>query len=191
LGSNDLNRQWYALQVRPRFEKLAARHLSMKGYEEYLPLCTSRRSWSDRTKTLQLPLLPGYTFCKFNVQDSLRILVIPGVLSIVGIGKLPIAISDAEILGIQTVIASGLQYGPWPYALPGQRVRVERGALAGLEGAVIRVQSDLRLIVSLPLLQRSVFVRIDRECIEALSGVSQSCRTTSVSNSVLTISSPL
>lgn len=168
MSPSNLNDRWYALQVRPRFEKLAAKHLSMKGYEEYLPLYTSRRSWSDRTKALQLPLFPGYTFCRFNVQNRLPILVVPGVLSIVGIGKVPVSIDDAEILAIQAVIASGLQYGPWPYILPGHRVRVERGALAGLEGTVIRVQSDLRLVLSLPLLQRSVSVEMDAECVEVL-----------------------
>jgi len=163
--SNSPTGLWYALQIRPRFEKLAAKHLSIKGYEQYLPLYASRRVWSDRIKGLELPLFPGYLFCKFNVHNRLPILVIPGVVSIVGVSKTPVAISDEEILSIQRVIASGLQYGPWPYAV-GQRVIVERGSLAGLEGTVVRVQSELRLIVSLPLLQRSVCVEIDSDCIE-------------------------
>ena len=159
---------WYALQVRTRLEKTAANYLGNQGYEEYLPLYKSRRSWSDRTKTLELPLFPGYTFCRFNVERRLPILLAPGVLSIVGFGKIPVAISDEEILAIQTITASKLQYGPWPDVREGQRVRVERGALAGLEGTVVRVQSDLRLIVALPLIQRSVSVEITTECIGLL-----------------------
>lgn len=156
---------WYALQIRPRFEKTAATHLGSKGYEHYLPLYASRRVWSDRIKGLDLPLFPGYLFCRFDIHNRLPVLVVPGVMSIVGVSKIPAPISDEEILSVQRVIASGLQYGPWPYVV-GQRVVVERGSLAGLEGTVVRVQSEMRLIVSLPLLHRSVCVEIDRDCIE-------------------------
>jgi transcription antitermination factor NusG len=159
------NCKWYALQIRPRFEKLASRCLKDKGYEEYVPRYTSRRCWSDRIKTVELPLFPGYAFCKFDVQQRLPILITPGVLSIVGIGKTPAAISDTEIFSVQQLIASRLPCGPWPFVQVGERVSVERGPLAGLEGMVIEVKSNLRLILSLPLLQRSVAVEIDRDCI--------------------------
>jgi hypothetical protein len=55
---------------------------------------------------------------------------------------------------------------------PGRNLRkgsgfgVERGPLAGLEGTVVRVQAAFQLILALPLIQRSVFVRIDQESIE-------------------------
>lgn len=156
---------WYALQIRPGFEKLAAKHLSNKGYKQYLPLYSSRRVWSDRVTGQELPLFPGYLFCRFNILNRLPILVVPGVMSIAGINKIPAAISDEEILSIERVIASGLRCGPWP-CVTGQRVVVERGSLAGIEGTVIRVQSERRLIVSLPLLQRSVCVEIDRDYID-------------------------
>ena len=183
LKSNLHNRQWYALQIRPRFEKLAARHLNDKGYEGYLPIYTARRRWSDRVKEVEVPLFPGYTFCKFDIQKKLPILVSPGVLSIVGTGKTPTALSDREIFSIQQLIASGLPCGPWPFVQVGQSVSVDRGPLAGLEGTVIEVKSSLRLILSLPLLQRSVAVEIDRDCVGKASDRFQSGSTTFVSNS--------
>src|ERR1700747_1680355 len=48
--------QWYALQLRTRFEKVVASHLRGKGYEEYLPTYRSRRHWSDRIKEIEVPL---------------------------------------------------------------------------------------------------------------------------------------
>ena len=159
---------WYALQVRPRFERIAASYLTNRGYDGFLPVYTSRRSWSDRTKTLELPLFPGYTFCRFNAEKRRPVLLAPGVLSIVGIGNIPVAVSEEEIRAIQTITASGLQYGPGPEVRAGQRVRVERGSLAGLEGTIGPVQSDLRLIVAFPLIRRSVSVEISRESIGLL-----------------------
>jgi transcription antitermination factor NusG len=166
VSSTVCNHPWYALRIRPRFEKFAAKHLRDKGYEEYLPLSRSTRRWSDRTKTVAIPLLPGYLFCKFDIQDRRPILVVPGVLSIVGIGKAPATIPESQISSLQQIITSGMQCVPWPFLQVGQSVSVERGVLAGLKGNVIEVKSNLRLVLSLPLLQRAVAVEIDRSCLD-------------------------
>jgi len=191
LNSNFPKHPWYALQVRSRFEKVVATHLKDKGYEEYLPFYTSQRRWSDRTKTIELPLFPGYTFCRFDMRDRLPVLVVPGVLSIVSIARVPTAVSDEEIGSIQRAIGSGMPCNPWPFLHAGQIVCVTRGPLAGLEGTVIEVRSSFRLILSLSLLQRSVSVEIDKDCVEITGRDLQSCKTTSVSNSALTVRSPL
>jgi transcription antitermination factor NusG len=172
VNSEFKNEQWYALQVRPRFEKIVTAHLQHKGYGEYLPLYKSRRRWSDRIKELELPLFSGYTFCRFDIHNRLPILMVPGVLSIVGAGKHPTPVSDEEILAIQDIAQSGLEYGPWPFIKAGQPVSVERGPLAGLEGVVVEIKAGWRLIVSLPLLQRSVAVEIDRDCVQPISSSS-------------------
>ena len=166
MNSEIHNEQWYALQVRPRFEKIVATHLQHKGYTEYLPLYKSRRKWSDRMKELELPLFSGYTFCKFDAQNRLPILIVPGVLAIVGVGRLPIPINEEEMSAIQSIVGSGLEYGPWPFMKVGQSVSVERGPLSGLEGTVVEMKTNCRLVVSLPLLQRSVAVEIDRDCVQ-------------------------
>ena len=86
---------WYAIRVRSKFERVASLALAGKGYEEFLPLYSSGRAWSDRAKRLDLPLFPGYLFCRFDVQDRLLpILTTPGVVSIVSAGKIPISIPD-------------------------------------------------------------------------------------------------
>ena len=59
---------WYALYVRPRFEKLVHYQLAEKGYETFFPTYISRRKWSDRVKSLCLPLFPGYVFCRFDIR---------------------------------------------------------------------------------------------------------------------------
>ena len=181
MSSTFRNHPWYALMIRPRLEKVVAKNLREKGYEEYLPLSRSKRRWSDRMKTVTTPLFPGYLFCKFDIQDRLPILVVPGVLSIVGIGKAPATIPESQISLLQQVISSGMQCGPWPFAQVGQSVSVERGPLAGLKGIVIEDKSSLRLVLSLPLLQRAVAVEMDRSCVdfaqpEAGARVSSHCK---------------
>ena len=160
---------WYAVRVRSRFERAVSAALSGKGFDEYLPLYKSRRKWSDRAKDLDLALFPGYVFCRFDVENRLPILTIPGVISIVGTGKIPEAISDSEIDAIQTVVHSGLHLQAWPQLVVGSRVMIEQGPLKGLEGVALDIKKKYRLFVSVPLLQRSVSVEIEREWVRPLS----------------------
>ena len=89
--------QWFALRVKSRSEKTVAMMAQNKGFEEFVPLYQSRRRWSDRMKSLELPLFPGYVFCRLNVERRMPLLTIPGVLHFVGIGRTPMPIEDAEI----------------------------------------------------------------------------------------------
>jgi transcription antitermination factor NusG len=155
---------WYALRIQSRLASVASTTLRGKGYEEFLPLYRSRRRWSDRIKDLELPLFPGYLFCRFDVGDRLMpILTTPGVVGIVGAGKTPVPVDLDEIEAIRAILRSGLAAQPWPSLRVGSKVYIERGPLAGLEGIITNTDKVYRLIVSVSLLQRSVAVEIDRE----------------------------
>ena len=120
-------------------------------------------------KTVDLPLFPGYLFCRLDIRERLLpVLTTPGVIRIVGAGKTPIAIGDDEIAAVQAVIRSGLPTIPWPSLAPGSRVFIERGPLAGLEGVAVNVEKKYRLIVSVSLLQRSLAVEIEREWVRPI-----------------------
>jgi transcription antitermination factor NusG len=108
------------------------------------------------------PLFPGYVFCQFDAHKRLPVLVTPGVLSVVGRGRIPVPVEDSEIDAIQRVISSGLRAEPWPYLEVGQQVRIEDGALSGLEGILTSFRGSRRIVVSVSLLCRSVALEIDR-----------------------------
>ncbi len=157
--------QWFAVRTATGREKLVSQQLQGKGYEPFLPSYRSKRQWSDRTKELELPLFPGYIFCRFDFTRRLPILVTPGVKLIVGYGKQPTPVLDEEIEGLRRVVASGADAMPWPYLRVGQRVRVQDGALAGVEGILTQVKNSYRIVLSVDLLQRSVAVELDRSSV--------------------------
>lgn len=159
---------WFALHTKSRCESVVATQLRGKGYELFLPKYKSRRRWSDRVKELELPLFPGYLFCRFNPLDRLPILVTPGVLHIVGTGKKPIPVDDAEISAIQTLMRSGLPSQPWPCPQVGQRVRVECGPLSRIEGILQNFKGGHRIVLSVALLQRSVAVEVDESWVSPI-----------------------
>jgi transcription antitermination factor NusG len=167
---------WYALRVRPRLELVASRHLRAKGYEEYLPTRKVFRHWTDRVNTVEIPLFPGYMFCRFDDQYRLPILVTPGVLSIVRLGNRPTPLADIEISSIQQAAVSGLPCESLSSIPVGEPVSVTRGPLAGLSGTLVEIKSRLRLIIALPLLQRSLAVEIDSDCVERERPTAMSAR---------------
>jgi transcription antitermination factor NusG len=137
--------------------------LANKGFEHFLPVYHCSRKWSDRIKKVERPLFPGYVFCRLNTSERiLPVLTIPGVLHLVGAGKIPVPVPDAEIQAIRTLLQTDLSAAPWPDIPAGIRVQIERGPLAGLEGVVVEAEGSHRLLLSVSLLQRSVSVRIER-----------------------------
>jgi len=163
-----IEQPWYALRVKSRFEGTVAAHLRGRQHECFLPLFKGRRRWSDRIQELDLPLFPGYVFCKLDPLNRLPILTIPGVVNIVGLRRVPLAIDQAEIADLQTAVKSGLPTRPWQFLQIGQRVRIQCGPLCGIEGILLGYRGDSRLVLSLTLLQRSMAVQVDESSVRPL-----------------------
>jgi transcription antitermination factor NusG len=168
MGACDQRWPWFAIQVRTSKETTVTNLLQNRDYECFLPLGKSRRRWSDRIKEFEVPLFPGYVFCRFDVHNRLPILKTPGVLQIVGVAKIPAPIDDAEITAIQCLGRSGLLTQQWPFLQVGQRARIDYGPLRGLTGIVVGIKSELKLVLSVALLQRSVAVEVDHDWLSEL-----------------------
>jgi transcription antitermination factor NusG len=163
--------RWFALQVRTRWESSTAVLLSGKGYQTLLPTFKARKRWNGKLREVHAPLFPGYVFCRFEAQKRLPILVTPGVLAVVGRGRIPLPVDDLEISAIQTVVSSGFRAEPWPYLEVGQKIRIESDVLSGLEGILINFKGNHRIVVSVSLLRRSVALEIDRSCVKPVGPV--------------------
>lgn len=154
--------RWYALQLRTRWEGSTATLLSSKGYETFLPTFKTFKRGRSRSAQSEAPLFPGYLFCRFNVFDRLPVLITPGVVSVVGSGRIPIPVEESEITAIQKMVSTGLHVEPCPFLEVGQVVRIEDGALSGIEGVLTSFKGTQRIVVSVSLLRRSVALEIDR-----------------------------
>jgi transcription antitermination factor NusG len=164
------NHSWFALQVRSRWEASTAVLLSGVGYQTLNPTYQTNKRWGGGLREVAAPLFPGYIFCQFDVHKRLPVLITPGVIAVVSRGRIPLPVDESEIAAIQTVVSSGLRAEPWPYLELGQRIRIERDALAGLEGILIHFKGNHRIVVSVSLLQRSVALEIDRSCVTPVGG---------------------
>jgi transcription antitermination factor NusG len=136
------------------------------GYQCFLPMAKGFRQWSDRMKEVQVPLFPGYVFCRLDPHHRLPVLKTPGVIQIVGAGKTPLPVDEEEMAALQLAAKSGLPTMPWPRLEIGQIARIMKGPLAGLSGIFVKIKSGMKLVLSVSLLQRSMAVEIDRTWIE-------------------------
>jgi len=147
-------------------------HLRERGYEEFAPSYKIEKRWSDRTKQIDQFLFPGYVFCRFDPNDRLPVLTVPGVVDVVGFGKVPEPIPDAEMERVRKMVNSGLLVAPYPYVQAGQAVLIESGPLSGLEGILVEAKGKARLVVSVNLLRRSVSAEVDRRAIRPIQALS-------------------
>jgi transcription antitermination factor NusG len=158
--------QWFALAVKPRFDKAVARTLDNKGFETFLPLYKKRHDYGARSREFELPLFPGYVFCRFNALMRLPIVTTPGVTHILGAGNTPAPLSETEIGSLQTAIKAQLPLQPFPFLQVGQRVRIGEGVLAGVVGIIVNIKRSVNLVLSVTLLQRSVMLEINRDQVD-------------------------
>jgi transcription antitermination factor NusG len=162
--------EWFALYTTARHEKRVAEHLGQRQIECYLPLYKSERRWSDGSRvTLELPLFPGYIFVHIRRSERVQVLSVPGALSVVGgTGGEPAPLPHGTIETLRMgLMVHSVQ--PHPLVTAGQRVRIRSGALAGLEGVVVRTKNGIRVVMTLEHIMQSYAVEVDLEDLEPLT----------------------
>lgn len=163
------SRCWYAAYTFPRHEKLVAKYLQIHDVECFLPLYSSVHKWKNRTsRHVQLPLFPSYVFVRLSNHEFARTLSAPGVLSLVGKAGKPAIIRPEEVEMVK-LTTSHFNAEPHPFLAIGQRVRVTRGPLSGLEGILIEKRSTYRVVLSMNLIMQAMSVEIDVTDVESVA----------------------
>jgi transcriptional antiterminator RfaH len=158
---------WYAVYTRTRHEKSVAEQCKQRGVATFLPLYCVQRLWKQRRAKVLLPLFPSYVFVRIALRDRLRVLGIPGIVSIVSFRGVPAVVPEAQIDSLSRAVSLG-RANPAIYLQSGKRVRVTAGPLAGLEGIVVGVRGEVKVIVSFEWMSRSVAISLDAADVESL-----------------------
>ena len=161
---------WYALYTRSHCEQLVYEQLVAKGLHLFLP---KLQVWSQRAGVrhrIVVPMFPGYLFLQSLVDSAIYLKVCQArdLVRILGQGWDRLAVvPEEEIHAIHAVLRSELPIHSHPYLREGQRVRVRRGLLSGVEGILVGGKAHKgRLVLSMELLQQSVAVEVDCSDVE-------------------------
>jgi transcription antitermination factor NusG len=158
---------WFAAYAKHQHEKRAAELLARKGIEVFLPLYREVRRWTDRQMPVSLPVFPCYLFVRANLEQKMDILKTPGIFYLVESEGRACPIPESEIAAIQVLVKHFPSVRPHPFLKAGDRIRISRGAMAGMEGILIRVKNQHRVVISLDLLQKSLSAEVDLSTLEA------------------------
>ena len=158
---------WYAAYVVARHEKAVAGQLVRRSVESFLPLYRTVHYWKKRRAEVELPVFPSYLFVRIPAAERLRVLEVPGVVHIVTSQGAPVAMPEEEIESLRTALQLR-RSEPCPYLATGRRVRIQAGAQQGLEGVVLRRNSQTRIIVSVDFIQRSASIEVRPEDLQGL-----------------------
>jgi transcription antitermination factor NusG len=161
-----LARHWFAVYTTCRHEKRVARNLEQRQIEHFLPTYRTQHTWKDGTRAmLDLPLFPGYVFVRIDLHDRVGVLEVPGVVSMIGTARQPAPLPELEVEALRTGL-DPTKAEPHPLLTVGQRVRIMRGALAGVEGIVVRKKSGLQVVLTLSLLMQSIAIEVSGDDVE-------------------------
>lgn len=156
---------WYALWTQSHSEQLVHNQLAAEGFRLFLPKI---EIWSRRggiRRRIRVPMFPGYLFLRHAMDHAsyVQIRKARGLVCILGEGWDRLErVPNEEVEAIQKVVDSNLPSLPHPYLLEGQRVRIIRGPLTGVEGILVHAQPTRGLLVlSINLFHRSVAVEVD------------------------------
>jgi transcription antitermination factor NusG len=168
--ANPESGNWYAVQTRARHEKTIVERLREQGVPTFLPLISEVHRWSDRRKTVELPLFSCYIFVRLasTNEDRMRVCRTNGVFGIVGTSGEGTPIPDEQIEAVRTLVTQQLPWSTHPFLKIGQRVRIRGGSMDGVEGILLARNGDRTLIVSVDVIQRSLAVRIEGYDVEAV-----------------------
>ncbi len=136
-----LEKKWYAVYTKPRWEKKIDARLIKKGIESWCPLQKVERQWTDRKKIIEDPLFKSYVFVRIDVKERSDVLMTDGVLNFVYYLGKPAVIRDEEVNNIKMYLSEkdarvslisdeGFELG--------EKIRINFGVFMDREGTVLR-----------------------------------------------------
>jgi len=164
----NLQKTWYAVYTRPRWEKKVAGLLLEKGIEHYCPINKVTRQWSDRKKVVMEPIFKGYVFVKLEDQNKWEVKQVPGILNFVyWLGK-PAIIRDEEIDIIRKFLNEFDDVQVEEKGLVvNSEVRIKQGVLMNYNGIVIEVLGN-RAVVKIDNMDIQLSAHFDKKNLELI-----------------------
>jgi hypothetical protein len=149
------NFHWYAVRLRPRFERSVALYLDRLCIEHFLPLQRFSRESIRGVRSIELPLFPGVLFCNCDARMRRSVMTIPGVLAFLN------AVAEEDITDLRRIVEAGCPVQSWPYTSQGATMTIEKGPLRGVKGILETTSGTPRFIFSIHMLYRSLALKID------------------------------
>ena len=159
---------WYAVYTKPHFERKIFQALDRSNFHVFLPLIKEKRVWSDRIKTVKVPLLPNYLFVKIHEHETKSIFDFPGVVRYVSSEGKPSVIKEKDIEYLEKIVNNGFKARNTCILDVGEEVRITRGPLVGCEGRLLKKLGKTRIVLQISAIPRAISVEVQASDIEKI-----------------------
>jgi transcriptional antiterminator NusG len=165
-----LERLWYVLHTKSRFENVVNEGLGKKSIEVFLPKVTVRSKRRDRKAMIRVPLFPGYLFVKTDLapQSHLEIVKTAGAVRLIGSHQGPVPVPDETIASLKIMVAADHPVTTGYRLKKGDKVLVISGPFAGVTGTFVRYGAKGRVVVNIEALGQYAGVEVSEDEIEML-----------------------
>ncbi len=161
--------KWYPVYTNPRAEKAATALLSKKGIEVYLPLQKQLKTWSDRKKWVEEPLIKSYIFVKISVKQQSEVLLTKGVCRFLYFSGKVASMPEKQIDQLKLLMATETELEIVDYQFEkGEEVYVKAGPLQGMKGELVSFHSQKKLLLKFDHIGQPVIVQVPLAFIEPI-----------------------
>lgn len=160
---------WLVLRTRSHQENTVELSLRQKQITAYLPKHQVQRRSPGRARScVETPLFPGYIFVQPRDDQFENMRYIRGSCGLIFSGDKPAAMPEKDLDAVRMLVDSRAQLAVNSQLMPGQRVEVVAGPFTGVQGELIRIKNEDRLVINAPLLSSSVSVEVDADQVTVL-----------------------
>ncbi len=164
-----INKKWYVLYTRSRFEKKVLKEMEQLGVECYLPLHRKLKQWSDRKKWVEEPLFRSYIFIKIHKDEYYKVLEVNGVINFISFEGRAAIVRDDQIEILKRILFSDTEFIVSNDEInPGTEIEIIYGSLKGLKGQLIKYKSKKKVIVKIESINHSLLLNIGRQFIKKI-----------------------
>lgn len=167
-SGNEAIFNWYVFYTYPNCEKKVQKLLSQKNIHCYLPLLKVSRQWSDRKKSIDVPLFPNYIFIKTSVHERHNALSTSGVVKYVSFDGKPVILPEKDISVIQKLVTENIEISTERIFEKGNKIRIIDGPFCGLQGYLFEKKGKARFGLQLESMEHSISIEISTSIIERI-----------------------
>lgn len=166
------SKRWLVAFVRVCHEKKTSERLTKMGIENFLPIQREVHQWSDRRKVVDRVILPMMIFVYVDRHEQKQVLTLAAISRYMVLRgeSTPAVIPDRQMSRFKFMLDYSdetISMNTSPLA-PGERIRVIKGPLTGLEGELVDVNGKSKVAVRLTMLGCAC-VDMPAGCVERVS----------------------
>jgi transcription antitermination factor NusG len=160
----DLLGDWWVAHTKARAEKSLAWDFLALSIPYFLPMAQKTAMWGGRKRKVFVPIFPSYVFFAGGERERYQAMTTNRVCQVIPVLQRDRFVDELEV--IRKAMACRDQLDLYPFVAVGQRCRVVKGPLRGIEGIVVHKGNALHIVLQVSMLGQGASLEITADLVE-------------------------